>query len=377
MKIKNYLFFVCLIVVFVFGCQKEDQVKPDATTTSTTATTSTTNTTSATGYNPTPYFVKLPLGFPAMPVPIDNPLTVEGIDLGRRLFHDPILSKDSSLSCASCHNQANGFTDNGKQFSTGVSGIAGERNAMLIFNLAWVEKYAKTPHRFFWDGGAKDLESQVIAPITNPIEMEENLPHVLLKLQRNSVYPPLFKKAFGTDSITTLLLMRAVAQFERTIVSGNTRADYFLIQQQPTLTAQEARGFEVFNDSLKGDCFHCHNLSGVFMNDFLFHNNGHSGIDKGLGKITGNSEDNGKFRTATLRNLVFTAPYMHDGRFNTLEEVVEFYNSGALRTGLSDPFIAKHPDGLHLSDQDKADLVAFLKSITDSTLITNTFYRGN
>lgn len=366
MKVK-ILFLLLLAVVAFKSCKKDEKVEPPVS-----ATTSTTSTTSTTGYKPTPYIVDLPLGFPALPVPLDNPLTVEGVDLGRRLFYDQILSIDSSMSCASCHNQLYGFTDNGKQFSSGVSGGVGTRNAMPVFNLAWVEKFAKTDHRFFWDGGAKNLESQAIAPIVNPIEMEETLPHVLMKLQRSATYPGLFKKAFGSDSITTQMIMKAIAQFERIIVSGNTRFDY---REIVPLTAQELRGMEVFNDSLKGDCFHCHNLSGVFMTDFLFHNNGHLSADEGLQKITGNPDDKGRFRTPTLRNLVFTSPYMHDGRFNTLEEVVEFYNSGASRVYPADPFITKHTNGLNLSAQDKADLVAFLKTITDSTLIQNPEYR--
>lgn len=369
MRIRTLLFVVTAVIALK-SCKKDEAVAPPVDNT-----TSTTSTTSTTGYKPTPYFVVLPAGFPDLPVPLDNPLTVEGVDLGRKLFYDKILSIDSSLSCGGCHSQGFGFTDNGKAFSSGVSGGIGTRNAMPLFNLAWVEKFTQTEHKFFWDGGSKNLESQVIAPITNPIEMEETLPHVLLKLQRSTTYPALFKKAFGSDSITTLRMMQAIAQFERTIVSGNTRFDYYNLFQMPTLTVQERRGMQVFNDSLKGDCFHCHNLSGSFMTDFLFHNNGHSNADIGLEKITGSPEDKGKFRTASLRNLVYTAPYMHDGRFNTLEEVVEFYNSGASRVFPADGFITKHPDGLHMTDQDKADLVAFLKTITDTALIQNPDYR--
>lgn len=326
-------------------------------------------------FSPTPYFVKLPLGFPEMPVPIDNPLTVEGVDLGRKLFHDKILSRDQTQSCASCHNQLFAFTDNGLQHSVGITGVAGTRNSMPIFNVAWTEKYTKTTHKFFWDGSAATLEDQVLGPITNPIEMDETIANVIIKLQQSAIYPGLFKKAFGTDSITTKLLMKAIAQYERIIVSGNTRFDYYRIIGDPSyLSEQEQRGLEVFNSEEKGDCFHCHNLSGAFSSDFLFHHNGHSSLDKGLGGITNNAEDNGKFRTPTLRNLPLTAPYMHDGRFQTLEEVVAFYNEGAIRTFPADPLITKHPDGLHLTADEKADLVAFLKSMTDSTLRINPAY---
>jgi cytochrome c peroxidase len=362
----RYLFLCALIFVALKSCKKDTEVVPDNGTT-----TATTSTTSTTGYKPTPYYVKVPIGFAPVQSPINNPMTVEGVDLGRKLFYDKILSIDSSMSCGSCHNQTFGFTDNSQQFSKGVSGVAGTRNAMPLFNLAYVERYAQTEHKFFWDGGAKDLESQVIGPITNPIEMEESLPHVMLKLQRSATYPGLFKKAFGSDSITTIMLMQAIAQFERTIVSGNTRFDF----GASALTPQEQRGMLVFNDQDKGDCFHCHNLSSAFMTVFDYRNNGHSNADIGLEKITGNPEDRGKFRSATLRNLVYTAPYMHDGRFNTLEEVVEFYNSGASRVEPADQNITKHADGLNLSVQEKADLVAFLKSMTDTTLIVNPDYR--
>lgn len=352
-----------LTLIFLWaGCQQDPEivVTPDTPV----------DTTSE--YKPTPYHVEVPVGFTPMPVPDNNPLTVEGVALGKKLFYDKILSQNQTQSCASCHNQAFGFTDNGKQFSSGIFGQKGERNAMPLFNLAWVERYAVDNHRFFWDGGAATLEDQVIGPITNPIEMNETLKNVIKKLQADPVYPGMFKKAFGTDSITTRLMMFAIAQFERTIVSGNTRFDYFKMYVDPSyLTEQERRGFDVFMDEEKGDCFHCHNPNGFLATDSKFHHNGHQSQDKGLGRITGKPEDNGKFRSATIRNLVFTAPYMHDGRFQTLEEVVEFYDHEAIRVAPADEFIIKHPNGLQLTTQEKADLVAFLKTLTDSTVITN------
>lgn len=363
MKVKIIVYLFLAVMVFK-SCKKDNEVVMPVT-----GTISGSAGTPAPVFKTTPYFVKLPINFSPLPVPFDNPLTVEGVDLGRKLFYDKILSVDSSMSCGSCHNPLYGFTDNEKALSTGVSGKKGNRNTMMLFNLAWVEKYGDKEHRFFWDGRAKTLEDQVRFPIVDRVEMEDSMPNVLLKLQRSSSYPALFKKAFGKDSITSQMLSKAIAQFERTIISGNTRFDFL------NLTKQEQRGMLVFNDQDKGDCFHCHNLSGFLLSsDFAFKNNGHAGPDIGLEKVTGNSEDRGKFRSASLRNLVFTAPYMHDGRFNTLEEVVEFYNSGASRVYPADGNITKHTDGLHLTEQDKADLVAFLKSITDSTLIVNPGY---
>lgn len=355
-------------LAFIQGCKKDEEVNvPNGTTSGPPVDTTK-------PYVPTPYFVQIPIGLPLdypVPSPLDNPLTVEGVALGRKLFHDKILSKNSVQSCASCHNQLFAFTDSTRQFSVGVSGQAGTRNSMPLFNLAYVEKFTKTDHRFFWDGGAKNLESQVLGPITNPIEMEETISNVINKLQNHPEYPALFKKAFGSDSVTTAAMMKAIAQFERTIVSGETRFDYFkLFNDQSKLTEQEKRGFVLFNTETKADCFHCHNLSGAFMTDFAFHHNGHQSTDKGLGLITNNPEDNGKFRTPSLRNLVFTAPYMHNGSLATLEDVVEFYNSGAIRNFPADELITKHTTGLGLTTDEKADLVAFLKTITDSTLLT-------
>ncbi len=364
-KRLNILFLLWMLAV---ACQKDPEVETPTTPVEPGDTTK--------PYKPTPYSVELPLGFPVMPVPADNPLTVEGVALGKKLFFDNILSQNQTLSCGSCHGQAFGFTDANKQFSTGVTGQKGDRNSMPVFNLAWVERFTQTNHRFFWDGGATTLENQVLGPITNPVEMNETLVHVIQKLQNHPEYPGLFKKAFGTDSITTKLLMFAIAQFERTIVSGNTRFDYYRMYGDPTrLTNQERRGFDLFMAEDKGDCFHCHNPNSIFATDFMFHHNGHQSADKGLGRITGNSEDDGKFRTPTIRNLAFTAPYMHDGRFNTLEEVVEFYNSEAIRVAPADPFITKHPNGLGLTEEEKQDLVAFLKTLTDSALITNADYK--
>jgi cytochrome c peroxidase len=368
-KIKIVLVLALAAFVLIQGCKIDEEVDAPIVVVPVDTTKP---------FTTTPYFVQIPVGLPLdypVPSPLDNPLTVEGVSLGRKLFHDKILSKNNVQSCGSCHSQSFGFTDSLLQFSKGVSGQIGTRNSMPLFNLAYVEKFAKTDHRFFWDGGAKNLESQVLGPITNPVEMEETLENVLKKLQHHPEYPALFKKAFGSDSITTAALMKAIAQFERTIVSGETRFDYFkLFADQSKLTAQEKRGFDLFNTETKADCFHCHNLSGAFMTDFLFHHNGHQSADQGLGRITNNPEDNGKFRTPSLRNLVFTAPYMHDGRLATLEDVVDFYNSGAIRTYPADEFIIKHPNGLGLTPAEKADLVAFLKTMTDSTLLTKTHF---
>ncbi len=311
-------------------------------------------------------------------MPDNNPLTVEGITLGRKLFYDPILSQNGTMSCATCHDQAFGFTDHNKQFSDGLHGEKGKRNAPPIFNLGWYSNYGVVNHRFFWDGGAADLESQVYGPITNPIEMSENLTNVVSKLKSSSEYKGLFKKAFGTDSITSQLLAFAISQFERTIISGSSKYDEGVRSNFTNFTASERNGMDVFFNPQKGDCNHCHNMAAGFFTDFKFHNNGTQQIftDSGLARLTRNAGDMGKFKTPSLRNLLFTTPYMHDGRFTTLEQVVDFYDTMAYQGSNVDPFITgdNHPTGLLLSTKDKSDLVAFLKTLTDSSFIINPFY---
>jgi len=364
-------------VVTTTSCRKENKVDDNSNDT----------TSVDTSYHTTPYSVLIPFYWPDLPSPVENPLTYEGVSLGRKLFYDPILSANNQQSCASCHAQSYGFTDNGKQFSVGIDNIAGTRQAMPIFNLAWVEKFSPSvngrPLRFFWDGGATNLESQVMGPITNPIEMHDSLVHVLAKLQAHNEYPSLFKKAFGSSVITSSNLFRAIAQFERTIVSYRSKFDKFLFNSDRTpavrfdstvFTAEEKHGFNVFMDESKGDCFHCHPVSSPFLTDFQFHNNGHLSNDDGLKRITNNADDKGKFRSSSLRNLVFTAPYMHDGRFDNLDSVVEFYNSKASRVYPADPFITKHPTGLNLTQDEKKDLVLFLKTMTDSSMIVQPEY---
>lgn len=315
---------------------------------------------------PTPYDLTIPQGFPEMDIPADNPLTVEGIDLGRMLFYDPILSGDSTQSCSSCHAQAFSFSDNGKQFSEGIDGMKGDRNAPAIINPGWLPS-------LFWDGRAASVEDQALGPVVNPIEMHEEWIEATNKLNAHSEYPNLFKKAFGTTIIDSMLVVKAIAQFERTFVSSDSKWDRYL-KGTASLTQAEARGFEIFFTE-KGDCFHCHGT--ILFTDNLFHNNGPDSVfnDLGLGKVTGNPNDNGKFKSPTLRNIEFTAPYMHDGRFNTLEEVVDFYSEGVKWSTTIDPLMKKvSQGGVQLNNQEKEDLIAFLKALSDVSFINNSDY---
>lgn len=310
--------------------------------------------------------------WPRLIMPADNPLTVEGVALGKKLFFDSLLSATNTIACASCHLQSKAFADD-KRFSIGVEGRVGTRNAMPLFNLGWAEMFNQTPHRFFWDGRKASLEDQVLAPIADPLEMNQDLGELITELRADPQYPQLFKKAFGSDSITTKRMMQAIAQFERTLISGDSKFDKFL-RFEDQLSEEELRGFEIYSSEAKGDCFHCHAVSPLFT-DFSMRNNGLDAIveGKGLGAITGNPLHMGLFKTPSLRNLSFTAPYMHDGRFATLEEVVEFYNSGTKDGLTTDEVIRKHfkNGGLKLTAQEKADLLAFLKTLNDYDFLIN------
>lgn len=311
----------------------------------------------------TPYPLIIPAGLPKMTIPANNPLTVEGVALGRKLFYDPILSANNTMSCASCHMQSFAFTDSGRRYSIGIDGITGTRNAMPLFNLGYQKN-------FFWDGGAADLESQVIGPIQNPVEMHANLADVIHKLNTHAQYPALFRVAFGGDTITTSMLMKAIAQFERTMVSGNSKYDKY-VQGMVSLTAQEIRGLNLYQDPAKGDCVHCHSLGSTF-SDFEYRNNGVDSIyaDAGRYRITLVGADSGKFKTPSLRNIALTAPYMHDGRFSTLQQCLDHYNTGFHLSPQLDPVLAVQTKG-RMTTQDMQDIIAFLNTLTDSTLIRN------
>lgn len=323
-------------------------------------------------YTPTPLLLEIPQIFSDNIIdpiiPFNNPQTVEGVALGRKLFFDPILSADNSQACADCHSPENAFTDS-NQFSEGIDGLIGTRNSMPLFNLAW--NYDES---FFWDGRSFSLEKQAIEPVKNPVEMHNNWVAVALVLQNHNEYPALFEKAFGTTTIDSIHVTKAIAQFERTLISANSRFDKHLLGLL-TLTSQELNGFNIFMDETKGDCFHCHgNANNPLWTDNLFHNNGLDTIitDLGLGKLTGNPADNGKFKSPSLRNLQFTAPYMHDGRFATLDEVIIHYSEGLQNSSTIDPLMkAINNGGVQLTDIEKNDLKSFLLSLSDSEFIMN------
>jgi cytochrome c peroxidase len=240
---------------------------------------------------------------------------------------------------------------------------------MPLFNMAW-----NFNEKFFWDGRAISIEDQALGPVTNPVEMHNTWENAVASLQSSNSYPDLFYKAFGTRTITKELTTKAIAQFERTLISANSPFDSYLLGEN-SLTPQEINGFAIFMDESRGDCFHCHgNESNPLWTDNIFHNNGLDAIitDKGLGNVTGDPNDDGKFKSPSLRNLAFTAPYMHDGRFQTLEEVINHYSEGLVYSRTIDPLMkAVSRGGVHLSESDKADLKAFLLSLSDPSFLTN------
>lgn len=324
------------------------------------------------GYEPTPLALDIPPLFeqniiPPV-IPSNNPQTVEGVALGKKLFYDNILSGDQTQACATCHAPQNAFTDN-TAFSEGIDGNLGTRNSMPLFNLAW-----NYNERFAWDGKELSLERQALEPVQNPIEMHSDWDNVVDRLSADSEYPELFRKAFNTTTITKELTAKALAQFERTLISSNSKFDKYLLGQA-TLTPEELNGLDVFMQESKGDCFHCHGSpNNPLWTDNIFHNNGLDATftDLGLGGVTGDPTDNGKFKSPSIRNLAYTAPYMHDGRFNTLEEVINHYSEGLQNSPTIDPLMKKvDQGGVQLSTQDKADLKAFLLTLSDPSFLTN------
>jgi len=301
-------------------------------------------------------------------IPADNPQTIEGIALGRKLFYDPILSGNGTQACASCHSPEFSFSDSVK-FSTGITGAIGNRQSMPIFNLAW-----NYNQEFFWDGRVTTLEEQALEPVVNPIEMNNTWVNAVASLQANPTYPTQFNAAFGTTTIDSVLVAKALAQFERTLVSANSKFDRFLLGQE-SLTINEINGFAIFDDPDRGDCAHCHGTaSNPLWTDNLYHNNGLDATFTDLGRalLTGDPNDNGKFKTPSLRNLAYSAPYMHDGRFKTLDEVIDHYSSGVTISATIDPLMELQANGgSNLSPSEKADLKAFLLALSDTEFINN------
>lgn len=321
---------------------------------------------------PTPYHFSELKYFPPMPLPENNPVTMEGVALGRFLFYDPILSYDSSISCASCHKQESAFSDAPTQFSTGINGQKLFRNTMPLFNLAWYKAY-------FWDGKASSLESQVFHPVRAHNEMALDWPTAVSRIERNIFYRKKMKAAFGEAKIDSILIAKAIAQFERTLISNNSKYDQVLMGKAQ-FSKDEYEGFELVNNQTKGNCLHCHTTdSDALGTTGNFSNNGLDPVyqpfdytDKGLGGISGKENELGLFKIPSLRNVALTAPYMHDGRFKTLEEVINFYSDHVHNSyNIDSKMEFNNRSSLKLTEEEKKKIVLFLHTLTDSSFINN------
>jgi cytochrome c peroxidase len=343
MRMSKRIFFILLLACLLFACSKVKTAEPPA--------------------QPLEAImaIKAPLGLPPVPIPADNPPTAEAIALGRRLYFEKQLSSDNTVSCANCHNPALHFAD-GLRVASGVGAQQGTRNTPTTLNAAY--NLAQ-----FWDGRAASLEQQAGMPIANPLEM--NLPHevVVTKLSAAQSYRDEFAKVFGPGPITMDKVQKAIASFERTLLSGNSPFDRYQYGGDKTaLSAEAIRGLAVFTDKKRGNCVACHLIGeqSALFTDNLFHNLG-TGMDangelKDLGRFvqTKVEADRGALRTPSLRNVAKTAPYMHDGSLKSLKEVIDFYIGG----GNSNPQLDPQIKPLVLSAQERADLLAFLESLT-------------
>ncbi|MBI3260190.1 MAG: c-type cytochrome [Ignavibacteriae bacterium] len=324
----------CLITFSLIGCPAPDQP-----------------------VNEKPYTV--PQGFPEPIFPADNLPNAEKIELGRKLFYDPILSSDKSVACASCHKQELAFTD-GNQVSRGVNRELGNRNSPTIVNTAYNQS-------LFWDGRSATIEEQALAAATNPAEMRAVEPVIDVRLQQDSAYTIEFARAFGNGTKpTTRFAMKAIATFVRTVLSGSSRYDEYNNGNKSALNESEIRGKDLFFSSVT-QCSECH--KGYNFTDNQFHSTGLFShyYDEGRSDITKSPSDVGSFKTPSLRNIALTAPYEHDGHLPTLEAVIEHYNSGGKNFLNKDSRIRP----LNLTDAEKQDLVAFLRSLTDNALLQN------
>lgn len=312
--------------------------------------------------NTTPIYLDIPKNWPIPKYNFkSNPLTEQGFQLGRTLFYDPILSRDNTISCSSCHLQQTGFAHVDHELSHGIDGQIGNRNALTLQNLAWSKN-------FMWDGGVNHLEMQAIGPITSPSEMDETVKNVIFKLQKSSKYQDLFQKAFGTTKITGQLMLKSLSQFVVALVSCNSKYDK-MIRNEVQFTQIEQNGYNLF----KKNCASCHQEP-LFTSD-QFENNGlevdATLNDFGRMKITQKATDSLKFKVPTLRNIQFTFPYMHDGRFKTLNEVTKHYSSKIVQSKT----LANQLKGdMQLSDANRIELIAFLKTLTDTEFLFNPRY---
>lgn len=312
-----------------------------------------------------PYDLVIPSNFPDVVQDIANNYpTQNGVALGRKLFYDARLSRDNTISCAFCHEQTSAFTHHGHDFSHGIDNLIGNRNAPAVQNMIFQSEY-------FYDGASNSLEMLSIAPIHNPVEMDETLPRIADKLKQDAAYVRLFGSAFEDQQISSANILKALAQFMTIMISADSKYDKYVRNEiGGALDAQELQGLALFQNN----CAACH-ATDIFT-DNTFRNNGlppnPNLNDLGRETVTGFEYDRYKFKVPSLRNVALTAPYMHDGRFGSLQSVLNFYTNGVQNTANLDPLMQQHPAlGIPLSQEEKLALIAFLNTLTDDKFISN------
>lgn len=339
MTMKNTLIIGALLALLLSACEKEDKKEP---------------------------FIgpKLPSNFPQPAYDLSaNPVTEAGFALGKKLFYDPILSRDNTIACADCHISYAAFTHPDHPVSHGIDNLFGKRNALPVQNMLWRTS-------FFWDGGVPNLDLVPLNPIQNPVEMDESPAVVLEKLRNHPEYPGLFREAFGSEEVNTARFLQAMSQFMAMLVSADSRYDHY-VRKEPggEMSVEELAGLAVFQQK----CATCHATD--LFTDQSFRNNGvidDFSLDKGRAEVSTFSDDIGKFAVPSLRNVAATAPYMHNGKFKTLESVLDHYASGGVKDSPSLDPLLRQPDGtlgIPLSTAEKAQLIAFLNTLTDETFL--------
>ncbi len=336
--------FLFIYIVFFVRCKKKIEI--------------------TSSFSPTPYNLEIPSNFPPVEVSPENPITAQGVLLGRHLFWDPRLSGNNSISCASCHSPQYAFSDN-NQFSIGINGDIGNRNSMVLQNLAW-------SNGFFWDGRVLTLEEQILSTVVEKTEMDEEWNSFFNEIKFDENYNKMFYEAFGIKNPDSTHASKAIAQFLITMISSNSKYDKVL-RNEAVFTPEENAGFASFNSFNAGDCFHCH--GGIMGTDFSYKNNGLDDfpVDSGRGKATTLESDNFRFKVPSVRNIEYSAPYMHDGRFTSLDQVINFYSTGVHANSPNiDPLMEFSSEGgVQLNPQERKELKAFLLTLSDPEFINN------
>ena len=314
---------------------------------------------------PEPMEIEIPENFPDPVYPLqNNPVTKQGFALGKKLFYDARLSRNNTISCGFCHLQPFAFTHHGHDVSHGIDDLLGRRNSLPIQNLVFYNS-------FFWDGGVHNLDLVPLNAIKNPVEMDQQPDSILAKLRKDDQYPQMFEAAFGTREITSEHFLQALSQFLCMLISANSRYDLYVRGDEQILEEDEKEGMQLF----KQHCSACHATD--LFTDQSYRNNGFSreedfARDKGRAEITLDDNDIGKFKVPGLRNVEYTAPYMHNGRLLTLEAVLDFYTDHVQATATLDTLLKQHEKpGFDLTGDEKKKIIAFLKTLSDEEFLSN------